>query len=169
MTTAAENPHGEGFFAKAWDWIKTEFGFAETELGKLSKDIATLGNVVANELKNGKYVQLIEGGILSIATGINPALGALVSGIELQLPKIVDKVTGTATGVNAEVTKTPIEQADDLAKYLEGIKSVSKTGFANTIGGINAMVQEYATMNTGTIVAEPAHLIASAQVIHADV
>lgn len=169
MTTDATNPHpSKSFFAKAWDFIKKEFGFAEDEAGKLSKDIATLGNQIANELKNGKLVPLLEGSIQTIAQAINPALGALVSGLELQLPKIVDKVTGVATAVGAEVTKAPAEQADDLDKYLTGLKSISGTAYANAIGGLNAVVQEYATMNTGTIVAEPAHLIASAQIIHAD-
>lgn len=166
MTTAAENPHGEGFLAKAWDWIKKEFGFAETEAGKLSKDIAVFGDKVANELKNGNLVHLLEGGINIIATGINPALGALVSGFELQLPKIVDRVTGVATDINAETTRTPLEQSDDLAKYLSGLKGLSGTAFANTVAGLNAIAQEYATMNTGTIVAKPVELIASAHIIH---
>lgn len=168
MTTeaTAANPHEGGFFKKAWDWIKKEFGFVEDEAGKLSKDIALLGNEIANELKNGNLVKVIEGALPAIAGAINPALVPLVSGLELQLPKLIDKITGVAQAVGTEITRTPAQQADDLAKYLEGLKGVSNTGFANAVGGINAIVQEYATENTGTIVAEPAHLIASAQVIH---
>lgn len=169
MTTAATNPHpSETFFAKVWDFFKGLFDKAETEAQILSKDIAKYGNVIANELKNGKLVPLLEGALQTTATAINPALGSLVSGLELQLPKLIDKITGVAAAAGVETTKTPAEQEADLATYLQGLKGISGTAYANAIGGISAVVQEYATMNTGTIVADPAHLIVSSQVIHAN-
>lgn len=150
----------ETFLQKVGDFFSNFFSSFTKDATDISHDIAIYGNEVANWLKNGKYTALIEGGVQTIATAINPALGSLVSGLELALPKAVNAVTGVAS-------ETTAQQESTLATYLEGLKGISGTAYASAIGGFNAIVQEYATNNTGTVVSDPAHLITAAQVIHA--
>src|ERR1700753_2805455 len=158
MTAASAAPQ-ENFFEKVWDEIENLFKKATT----IEQDIATFANNVVNKLvalQGNQTVQFLESDLVTIAESINPALTPMISGIELELPKILTIIKG---GV-AEASKTDSEQLNDFITYIETLKGITGTVYAGLLGTLNAAVQNYITSNAGIVVA-PSKLLATGQVV----
>lgn len=150
----------KNFFERAFDWIKAEFAAAET----IEQKIAAFADAVINKVKTlqaSETVQFLENGIVSLAESIDPALTPMISGIELELPKILN----VATGITDEISKPVADQVADAVTKLQTIKGINGTAYAGLLGTANAMVQNYVTSNNG-IVATAAQLLAAGQAVH---
>ena len=151
------------FFASVWSAVTSLFNHAEDEAKLISK----VADAIVNEIKvlqGNALVQFLEIGLITVVETINPKLTPLIAGLQLALPKALNAVSG----IDAEVNKTPLQQADDLTKYLANLKSVSGTLYAGALVGINAQVQQYFAQNSG-IIASNEQVLTSAIVQHASV
>lgn len=165
------NATNENFFEKAFEsaitFVEKEFGGVEKKVVSIEGSIAKFGNAVVNEYKviaANPEVQLLAGWFVKIAESIDPALTPLISGIELQFPKIVTMVTN----VTSEVEKPIEQQLGDGLTALEKVKGIDGTVYAGALGTINASVQNYIVTNNATAVAQatPSQLLATAYVVH---
>lgn len=149
------------FFASVWHAVTSVFNHVEDE----AKLIAKVADTVVNELKTLQgqpLVQFLESGIITTVETIYPNLTPFIAGLQLALPKVLNAVTGA----DAEANKTPLQQADDLTKYLANLKAVSGTSYAGALVGLNAAIQQYFAQNSKIMVTNE-QLLASAMVQHA--
>lgn len=158
----------ENLFEGAITDVKKLLGEGETEVLTIEHKISIFGNSVVNEYRKiaaNPEVATLADWFVKIAEGIDPALTPLISGIELQFPKIVN----IATGVLGEIDKPIGEQLGDGLAKIESTKVASEVLGSNVLGGINAAVQDFVISNNATSVqpATPAQLITASQVVHA--
>lgn len=142
-------------------------GKAAPEIKSIESNISKFGNVVVNEYKKlaaNSEVALAAEWFVGIAEGIDPALTPLISGIELEFPKIVN----IATGVLGEVAKPLGQQLGDGLTAIAATKAANSVLGSNILGGLNAAIQNYVITNNATTVlpASDAQLITAAQVVH---
>lgn len=168
MTNSITPNFFENAFEAAKTFVEKLFGEAEKEIIPIEQSIAKFGNAVINEYKSlaaNPEVQLLAGWFVKIAEGIDPALTPIISGIELEFPKIVS----VATGVIDETGKPVEQQLGDGLTALGKIKALNTTLGANVLGGINAAVQAYVINNNATDVAPAtdSQLIVAAHIVHA--
>lgn len=168
MTTTSDS---ENFFEKALDsavaFVEKLFKGAKSDVASIEASIAKFGNSVVNEYKTlaaNPTIELAAEWFIKIAEAIDPDLVPLISGIELEFPKLVS----IATGVLTEIEKPIGEQLADGLAALEKITGLNVILGANAKGGISAAVQNYVLTNNATTltVATPAQLITAAQVVH---
>jgi hypothetical protein len=155
----------ETFFQKAFDWIKNELGIVGTEVTTIEHFISVFANKATDAIKAiqpGGAAAFLETGLKTIATAINPAFGAAFSGLELELPKILNLVSG----VTAEIDKPLPNQVEDAAAKIASIAHVNPAVYAGLLTTVNTAIQHYGATNNGVVVT-PANLIASAVVTHA--
>ncbi|MFI5157690.1 MAG: hypothetical protein ACHQF4_02430 [Sphingobacteriales bacterium] len=149
------------FFVKIENEIVSLFHKEET----IAQKIATFANNLVNELKGlqaNKTVQFLESGIVAVAESVDPALTPLISGIELELPKIVTLVSNGAAILN----DTAQGQVNTLAEYLEKLKGINGTVYAGILATLSAAIQAFITNNAG-IAATDSQLIVAGQAVHA--
>lgn len=167
MTTQNTTP--VNFFTRIWDSI---VDFFSKELPSIEQSVAKFGNALTNQIKaieNNTDLQAVLTGIATLAEAIDPALVPMVQGLELEVPKILNLVTGVVDTVDAEVLKPLSQQVIDALTKLKIIKASPSTGaaiYAGAVGTISTAIQHYITTNNG-ILATPSQLITSAQAAHA--
>lgn len=163
----------ENFFQKIEDEavviVDALFGKkAEGVIVSIEANISKFGNAVVNEFKAleaNPTIDLAAEWFVKIAEGIDPGLTPLISGIELEFPKIINFVTG----VLGEVAKPVNAQLSDGLNALQTVKAINGTVYAGALGTINAAVQEYVISNNATTVqpATASQLLTSAVIVHA--
>lgn len=163
-TTAPEN-----FFQKIEDFFINLF---KKEVPVIEQSIAKFADAVTNNLKtvvDSDGFNKVLNGLEAAAETVDPALTPMIQGLNLEIPKILNLVTGVTAAIDAEVQKPIEEQALDALKKLKIIKADTSTGqavYAGAQGTISAAVQHYITSNN-SILATPAQLITSGQAAHA--
>lgn len=139
-------------------------------VSNVEHSIAKFGDAVVNEYKvlaGNPTIVLAADWFVKIAEGIDPALTPLISGIELEFPKIVS----IATGVVAEVSKPESQQLVDGLSAIAKTKAANSVLGSNILGGIAAAVNAYVVSNNATELppVTDAQLITAAQLVHAQV
>jgi hypothetical protein len=150
----------ESFFQKVWDTVVSIFKHATP----IEQSIAKFANAVTNKIKSlqsNETVQFLESGLITIAESIDPALTPMISGLELELPKILNVVTN----VTGEISKPVNEQVDDAVTAITNIKGINSTIYAGILGAIAPAITNFVNTNNG-IVVDPAQLIIAQQVVH---
>lgn len=166
-TTAVTGNFFETLFEGAIEDIEKIFKDGNAVIISTEHQIALFGNAVVNEFKSlegNPTIILAADFFVKIAEGIDPGLTPLISGIELEFPKIVN----IATGVLGEVQKPESEQLSDALTAISATKAANSVLGSNILGGISAAVSAYVATNNATSVTVPtdAQLISGAQVIH---
>lgn len=167
MSTTTSNNFFESLFNSAKTWLESFFSKAENAVAPIEKSIADFGNAVVNEYKalaSNPTVELAADWFIKIAENIDPALTPLISGIELEFPKLVTVVTKGIT----EIEKPLNQQLGDGLTALSTVKGINGTLYANALGGISAAVQNYVITNNATTVGvvPASQLITAAQIVH---
>lgn len=105
----------------------------EGEIVSIESNISKFGNAVVNEFKiiaANPTVDLAAEWFVNIAEGIDPALTPLISGIELEFPKILNFVTGAL----GEINKPLGQQTSDGLTKLQTLKGINGTIYAGALG-----------------------------------
>lgn len=166
MTTVASTT--ENFFQKIEDWVVNLF---KKEIPSIEQKIAQFGNVVTNEIKaieSNADVQKVLNALPALAEAIDPALVPMIQGLELEIPKILNFVTGVITDIDNEIVKPVEQQVVDALTKLKIIKASPSTGeaiYTGAMGTISTAVQHYVTTNNG-ILATTSQLLISSQGAH---
>jgi hypothetical protein len=161
----------ENFFQRLWNGFLNLF---TNEVPAIEHKIAKFADTVTNDLKaalDNPAVQAVLSTLESIAETIDPQLTPMIQGLNLEIPKILNFVTGVTSVIDAEAAKPVEQQILDALEKLKIIKADTSTGaavYAGILGTISTAIQHYVTQNNG-ILATPAQLITSAQAVHAAV
>lgn len=164
------------FFQKVLAWVENIF----TEIPTIEQYIATFADQVANKLKTLEptieaIANFLENDLVPIAETIYPALTPMISGLQLEIPKIIKAVVNTgniATSIAGEAIKPEAQQVADALSALQASKLASGTistvqaAYAGAVTTLATAISGFVTSNN-SIVATAADLLSTQVAVHA--